>query len=230
MKHEDAGAAATSRSTLPAASLILMRDRLAGPPEIVMVRRSDTLVFAAGAYVFPGGRVDPVDVVAAAGRAAAVGDAEEWAARIAAVRETHEETGIADAADVAALVPFARWLPPVEAPRRFDTRFYLARARDDVADPVADGVESSAAFWATAADVLADCRAGRGHAIFPTRRLLERLARFASFAEAREQAERLPAQTIAPWIEQRADGAWLCIPTDAGYPVSEELLGRTARF
>jgi len=195
-----------------------------------MVKRSEVLVFAAGAYVFPGGRVDPADVEAAAGRSVAIGDAEEWAARIAAVRETHEETGIADAADVATLVPFARWLPPAEAPRRFDTRFYLAKARDDTAEPVADGVESSAAFWASADNVLADCRAGRGHAIFPTRRLLERLAQFASFAEAREQAERLPAQTIAPWIEQRADGAWLCISTDAGYPVSEELLGRSARF
>ncbi len=210
-----------------AASLILMRDRPFGPPEIVMVRRSAALVFAAGAYVFPGGRVDPGDVAAAE---AGVGEPEDRAARIAAVRETAEETGIAGAADIADLIPFARWMPPIDVPRRFDTRFYLAQARDDVGVPVPDGIESSAAFWATAQRVLDDCAAGQGHAIFPTRRLLERLAQFGSFAEARDQAMRLPQRIIAPWIEQRPDGAWLCIPADAGYPVAAEPIGRTARF
>ncbi len=209
-----------------AASLILMRDRVDGPSEILMVRRGETLVFAAGAYVFPGGRVDPADR-AAAGTGE---DREDLAARIAAVRETGEETGIADAAAIDDLVPFARWMPPAVAPRRFDTRFYLAHARADAADPVADGLESSAAFWATAQDVLDDCGAGRGRAIFPTRRLLERLAQFASFAEARDEARRLPDRTISPWIETRGDGDWLCIPADAGYPVTAERLDRATRY
>lgn len=213
---------------LPAASLILMRDRPTGPPDIMMVRRSAALVFAAGAYVFPGGRVDPADVAAAAAHDA--GDAGERAARIAALRETGEETGIADAAAPGDLTPFARWLPPIDVPRRFDTRFFLAQARDDGAEPVADGTESEAAFWASAQAVLDDCAAGRGHAIFPTRRLLERLAQYRSFAEARDHAARLPERTIAPWIEQRDDGPWLCIPRDAGYPVTEERIGTTARF
>ena len=209
-----------------AASLILMRDRAPGVPEILMVRRGDTLVFAAGAYVFPGGRVDPADV-AVAGTGL---DREDRAARIAAVRETAEETGIADAAHIGDLVPFARWLPPTAAPRRFDTRFYLALARDDAADPVADGIESSAAFWATAQGVLDACAAGTGRAIFPTRRLLERLAQFASFAEARDHAKRLPERIISPWTETRADGDWLCIPDDAGYPVTAERLDGAMRY
>lgn len=214
---------------LPAASLILMRDRASGPPELLMIRRSAALVFAAGAYVFPGGRVDPADVAAATDRWQGT-DPAEGAARIAALRETEEEAGIAAAAGIAELVPFARWLPPAEAPRRFDTRFYLAAARDGLTAPVADGTESDAAFWASAQDVLEACAAGRGHAIFPTRRLLERLAEFGSFAEARDQALRLPERVIAPWVEQRGDGAWLCIPADAGYPVSAEPIGRSARF
>jgi len=28
--------------------------------------------------------------------------------------------------------------------------------------------------------------------------------------------------TVTPWTEQRADGSYLCIPTEAGYDVSEE--------
>lgn len=218
------------RPAAPAASLILIRDRPLSAPEILMVRRGAALVFAADAYVFPGGRVDPADYVAAARHPDATGDREDAAARIAAVRETEEETGIADAADVAELVAFARWCPPADAPRRFDTRFYLARARADLPDPVADGVESTIAFWATARDVLEACRAGRGRAIFPTRMLLERLAQFGGFDEARHQAERLPVRIISPWIEQRGESAWLCIPEDAGYPTTAEPLETASRF
>ncbi len=217
-----------SGAILSASSLILMRDRLGAAPEILFVRRSDALAFAPGAYVFPGGRIDPADRASAEDRATT--DVDDMAARIAAVRETGEETGIVDAADPADLTLFARWLPPASAPRRFDTRFYLAPARADAAEPTADGTESSAAFWATAQDVLEECSAGRGRIIFPTRRLLERLAQFDRFAQARDQALGLPERTIAPWIEERADGAWLCIPADAGYPVTEERMASASRL
>ncbi len=230
----------------PAASLILMRDRRTSAPELLIVQRSAGLAFAAGAYVFPGGRVDPGDHASAA-RLCSHLEPEEGAARLAAVRETWEETSVAVGLhpapapgepvlqapgirfDAAALIPFARWLPQEVVVRRFDTRFYLAEATGD-AEPVADGVETAHAFWATATDVLERCLTGQGRAIFPTRRLLERLARFPSFAQARAEAERLPQQIITPWIEQRADGAWLRIPADAGYPVTEERIETATRY
>jgi 8-oxo-dGTP pyrophosphatase MutT (NUDIX family) len=212
-----------------AASLILMQDRAGEAPRILIVQRGAALVFAAGAYVFPGGRVDPEDRVAAASLHPAL-DADEAAARIAAIRETREETGIDVDAGAAGLVPFARWLPQHEiVKRRFDTRFYLAHATEERA-PVADGEETSQAFWATAADVLARCAAGDGRAIFPTRRLLERLASFGSFAEAQADAARWPHRTISPWIEPRGDGDWLCIPDDAGYPVTGEPIATAFRY
>jgi 8-oxo-dGTP pyrophosphatase MutT (NUDIX family) len=219
----------------PAASLILMRDRLAGAPELLIVQRSAALAFAAGAYVFPGGRVDPEDVDLAR-RLCPDLDPADGAARVAAIRETREETAIMSASaaagqpfDVGELVPFARWLPQERVVRRFDTRFYLAEATDD-AEPVADGVETAAAFWMSAAELQERCARGEGRAIFPTRRLLDRLARFASFAEAREEAERLPARIITPWVECRSDGEWLCIPEDAGYPVTAERLDTATRY
>ncbi len=229
----------------PAASLILMRDRRVGPPELLVVQRGDILVFAAGAYVFPGGRVDPEDLMMAERLCPHLAP-EDGAARIAAVRETLEETaiavglsppsspgapfaGAATLFEADALVPFARWLPEEKVVRRFDTRFYLAQATDEQ-EPLADGVETASAFWATAADVLERCRTGQGRAIFPTRRLLERLARFASFAEARAEAERLPQRIITPWVEHRTDGTWLRIPVDAGYPVTEEPVETAMRY
>lgn len=240
----------------PAASLIVLRDRPAGPPELLIVQRGESLVFAGGAFVFPGGRVDEEDAALAA-RLCPQLEAEDGAARFAAIRETIEETGVAIALDpqpsdaqIAAwrrdgvalggafrveidrLTPFARWLPPQAAPRRFDTRFYLARAEGDAVptDLTTDGVETEHAFWATAADVLARCDRKEGKALFPTRRLLERVARFASFAEAKAEAAALPERIISPWIEQRGDGDWLCIPEDAGYPVTAELLANATRF
>jgi 8-oxo-dGTP pyrophosphatase MutT (NUDIX family) len=230
----------------PAASLILMRDRRAGAPELLIVQRSASMVFAAGAYVFPGGRVDPADHEVAR-RLCPMLEPEDGAARTAAVRETLEETAVAVAlspvpdmgaspfADPAirldgdALVPFARWLPKERVKRRFDTRFYLAEAVGE-AVPVPDGVETATAFWATAEDLLARCARGDGRAIFPTRRLLERLARFASFAEACTEAERLPQRIITPWVEHRAEGDWLRIPDDAGYPVTGEPVDTAMRY
>src|SRR3954467_13036090 len=77
---------------IPAATLILMRPRGSRPPEILMMERAQNMAFAAGALVFPGGRIDADDHASAAALAPHLSDAP---ARIAAIRETIEETGIA---------------------------------------------------------------------------------------------------------------------------------------
>lgn len=79
---------------IPAATLILMREGPAPgtPPEILMVERGAALAFLGGAMVFPGGRVDPGDHELVP---ADVPDPEDAAARIAAIRETIEEVGLA---------------------------------------------------------------------------------------------------------------------------------------
>lgn len=58
-----------------------------------MVQRSREMRFAGGAAVFPGGRVDPADHTLAA-KLAPHEDPDIAAARIAAIRETLEETGL----------------------------------------------------------------------------------------------------------------------------------------
>jgi len=243
---------------IPAATLVLMRERDTGVPELLMMERPAHMAFAAGALVFPGGRIEPQDAEAAA---ALADGSEEAAAKTAAIRETLEETGVAaglsppphfdEAAslragllagrpfhrllldapfrlDLEALVPFARWCPNFRETRRFDAAFFLAQAPPDVAEATAQSGEASRVFWASAAEVLAELDAGRAHAIFPTRRNLERLARFQSFGEARADALRHPVRTITPWVERRHGGDWVCIPEDAGYPVTAERI-ETAR-
>ena len=238
---------------IPAATLVLMRARARGAPELLMIERTAHMAFAAGALVFPGGRIDPED-----GEAAAVLglDPAHGPARIAAIRETIEETGIAVgidgpahglraemdagaafadligqrglAIDPDALTPFARWCPNFRETRRFDTLFYIAEAPADAPEPEIAPHEAVRAFWAPAAEIIAEIEAGRAHAIFPTRRNLERLARFGSIDEARADAARHPVRKITPWVEQRDGGAYVVIPDDAGYPVTAEPL-ETAR-
>lgn len=81
-------------NVIAASTLIIFRDADVGPPELLMVERSAKMVFAAGAAVFPGGRVDEGDF-AYADRIELPLEREEAAARIAAIRETLEEAGLA---------------------------------------------------------------------------------------------------------------------------------------
>lgn len=242
---------------IPAATLVLMRERAGAAPELLMMERTGDMAFAAGALVFPGGRIDAEDGTSAA----AFPDYSDAAARIAAIRETIEETGIAPALappadeaqalalrsgierrqpflplveaqglalDLAALTPFARWCPNFRETRRFDTLFYLAEAPARAAEPEAAAHEAERVFWASAEEILAELDAGRARAIFPTRRNLERLARFGSIGEARADAARHPVTLITPWVEARDGRPHVCIPEGIGYPVTAEPL-ETAR-
>lgn len=85
-------------SPIPAATLILVRDRDQAPAELLLVERAAGLAFAGGALVFPGGRVDAGDHVVARDAALTLGapdDPDDATARVAAIRETLEEAGIA---------------------------------------------------------------------------------------------------------------------------------------
>lgn len=243
-----------SSPPIPAATLVLFRDGPDGP-EHLFVERAATMVFAGGAVVFPGGRVDPGDYELA-GRYPHL-DPDDAAARIAAVRETIEEAGIAvgmdadvevlrDALatgtalgplldthgltlDIDALVPFARWCPNFKETRTFDTHFFLAPIKADHAEARVDATENTHLFWATASQVLARADAGEVKIIFPTRRNLERLATLASFDAARVHAAEHPVETITPWMEERDGVRHLCIPDGLGYPVTSENLDQAMR-
>ncbi|MBB3346817.1 MULTISPECIES: NUDIX domain-containing protein [unclassified Sphingomonas] len=233
---------------IPAATLIVFRDRAGLPPELLLVERSPRLAFAPGATVFPGGRVDPGDV-ALAGALGPTAPADA-AARIAAIRETIEETGVAigvaepaavdsiraalrdgaalrealdgSALDLGQLVPFARWRPRENHARVFDALFYLARLPTDALPARVDSTENVRLDWASARETLDAAARGDRTLIFPTRRNLERLAQFASYDEAMAHARATPVRRITPWIEPRDGVDYLCIPDDLGYPITAE--------
>lgn len=227
-----------------------------------MLERSGAMSFAAGAVVFPGGRIDPADHALAASLGAGGGtglgtgfDLTDAAARIAAIRETLEETGLAlgivqpvtgeqaaaarlflleqgELAPVLArfgwelaldrLVPFARWIPRQARIKLFDTRFYLYDVGTGAVDVTVDDTENRHLFWASAAEVLRRADAGELRIIYPTRRNLERLATYPTFAECRAHAEATPVVTVTPRVVDRDGVPWLIVPPDAGYPIDGE--------
>jgi len=246
--------------TIPAATLVIFRKAVAGgPAELLMLERSGEMRFAGGAAVFPGGRIDPADHELGA-RLAPHLEADEAAARVAALRETLEETGLAlmpgcriDAAeafearalllesgvlgtvlerfdwapDLDQLVLWARWCPNWEG--AFDTRFYLADLGTGAVQVAVDATENAHLFWASAAEALAMADRGEIRVIFPTRRNLERLAQFETFAEARVHAGEFPVTAIAPRRVEREGVKYLTIPEGLGYPVTAQRMDTVKR-
>ena len=240
-----------SDDAIPAATVIIVRERTGAAPELLMVERAADMAFAGGAWVFPGGRIDEADEVLGAELAA------DGGARVAAVREAIEETAIpvglsplpsaelclemqrqlmanADLAelleanrlglDAAALTPFARWVPKFHAKRRFDTLFFVARAPEGEWVPNTVERECTGAHWASAAEVLERDGAGELQLIFPTRRTLERLAQHSSFDAIVADANAHSIEAITPWLEEADGERFITIPEGIGYPVTRERL------
>ena len=241
-----------SDDAIPAATLILVRDRIGEPPELLMVERAAGMAFAAGAWVFPGGRIDEEDRIMGLSH-----DPDLGGARVAAIRETIEETAIPAGLspmtwagtmhevqaqlvagarfsdvleecglqlDLGALTPFARWVPRFHAKRRFDTLFFVARSPEgDWLPRVIEG-ECTGASWVTATDVLERDRTGELQLIFPTRRTLERLAQHSSFEEILADAGAHAIEPISPWLEEKDGERFITIPEGIGYPVTQERL------
>jgi len=84
---------------IPAATMVIMHgDPDGGAAKILMMERVKTMAFAGGAAVFPGGKVDEADFEFARSLPDDVRlglDEDEVAARLAVIRETIEEAGLA---------------------------------------------------------------------------------------------------------------------------------------
>jgi 8-oxo-dGTP pyrophosphatase MutT (NUDIX family) len=240
-----------SDEAIPAATLILVREPPgSAAPEVLVVERAGGMAFAAGALVFPGGRIDEAD------RLLATENGTD-AAAVAVIRETIEETAVPaglspvpDMAtaralqdelvanrpfaelllerrlelDAAALTPFARWLPKFHAVRRFDTLFFIAQCPPGEWQPRVIEGECAGAEWLSATEILRRDRSGEARLIFPTRRTLERLAQHRSFDEIHADALAHEITPVTPWVEERDGERFITIPDNLGYPVTQERL------
>lgn len=176
-----------------AATLVLMRDG-AGAIEVLLLHRPERGSFAGG-WVFPGGRVDPVDLV----------DDEETTARNAAVRETAEESGLVVSPD--ALVPLSHWSPPEQLATKFITWFFVGEA--PAGDIVLQQAEAVASQWIRPADALKQHGAGTLRLFPPTWVTLDTLMAYPTVDAAiagisrrelqRYATKQLPDRGLAIW-------------------------------
>lgn len=131
-------------------------------------------------------------------------DDERWGALRAAIN-AREMTALELAR--AAKVRFAadwlrfwgRLITPLQAPRRYDTRFFLAHMPDGQ-DPLHDDIETSASVWVRPVDAVARGRSGELSIIYPTRKTLESIADFGRAGDAFAAAWGRPSEGITPRV------------------------------
>jgi len=195
-----------------AATVVVMREAGAGV-EVYLVKRSRMVDFMAGAHVFPGGRLDEAD-----------GSLEACA-----VRETFEEAGLR--LDPAALVPWVRWITPEVSPRRFDARFFLARAPAGQ-EPQVDGHEATEGLWITPAGALQRWEEGSMLLAPATAKSVEMLSSHASVEEALAAAASRPPPVSMPvvWSDKENGRAYISLPGDPRHPLPDVLGGSIRRF
>jgi 8-oxo-dGTP pyrophosphatase MutT (NUDIX family) len=112
---------------------------------------------------------------------------------------------------------FSHWVTPEGAPRRYDTRFFVAAA-PEAQEPLHDDHEVIANVWIRPTDALERHRAGEFDLIFPTMRSLETLERFASAGDVLNAAAAIQAvPTILPRIVEDHGGYRIVLPGDPGY-------------
>jgi len=147
-----------------AASLVILRQRRRGPAEVLLGRRASRHRFMPNVFVFPGGRLDRRDLqtpVSQDLRPSVAGRMQQkWSAQkarglaVAAVRETHEETGLrigsmqGDALhpDLSGLDYIARAITPPSNPIRFHARFFVVDA-EQTEGRITDSHELSELQW-----------------------------------------------------------------------------------
>ena len=201
-----------------AATVVLVRDGAEGI-EVLLARRNSKVYFAGGAWVFPGGRIDAEDHGPDFN-----GDHFDEShadfldvARRACVREAAEEADAIISADD--LVFMSHWTPPLEAPKRFSTYFFMGPA--PTAALTADGGEIHELAWMRPADAMTRRNVGEIELIPPTFITLALLAPFATAAEATAHYRDNPPEYFVTKFT-RADGYNIALYSgDAGYETAD---------
>jgi 8-oxo-dGTP pyrophosphatase MutT (NUDIX family) len=188
----------------PAATVVLVRDTHAGI-ETLLLRRNKQVKFAGGAWVFPGGKVEPDEHEQFD---------EQDAAKHAAVRECYEEAGLA--VEVEALLPFAHWTTPENMSKRFATWFFIARVGDNLNVQI-DGSEIHDHQWCLASNAIEQHQQGDLTMMPPTVVTLTELAGANNCAELFEVYAERNVRPFIPRITYVDEVVCMLYQGDAGY-------------
>jgi 8-oxo-dGTP pyrophosphatase MutT (NUDIX family) len=190
----------------PSASVLLLRDH-DGPPEVLLVRRNAKITFHGGAWVFPGGKVDPVDEGSE--------DLDELGiARRAAIREVFEETGVHVAPET--LQVYSHWTTPDHMPKRFATWFFVAVVAADTVVRI-DESEIVDFRWVSVEQALHQRASEEIELPAPAFVSLTKLREFGDAAAILSHLSGRPIDRFVPRIVKLDDGRCALYQEDAGY-------------
>lgn len=202
----------------PASTVVLVRGGGEGL-EVLLLRRNQSLSFAGGLWVFPGGRIDPEDYIDGAGRPIAPEDIER-AARFAAVRETREETGLA--INEADLEYFSHWTTPAHHTKRFATWFYIAPVIGDSDQVKVCGSEIVEHRWCTPQAALADQGEQLIEMMPPTFVTLTELSKCETVAQTMAYFREQAIAAFEPRLTKTDAGIAMLYFGDAGYETMDQ--------
>ena len=218
----------------PAATVMLLRDAATAEGiEVFMLRRTKSAAFASGMYVFPGGKVDEADGQGDVGYViAAIRECYEEAGVLLAtdvdgrvISDGHPALAFREAVHdgtielrqlcaehqltpaIDDLVWISHWITPVgEAPRRFDTRFFVAAAPPEQSSHHDDN-ETIASIWMGPKDALHRQELGELTMMPPTIKNLEFVVAHPNAASAMIAARQLGRPTaIMPRLRLDTNG------------------------
>lgn len=189
----------------PAATVIPLRDGGRGL-EVLVLRRDTNLAFHGGSWVFPGGRVDDHELVAAGGD-------DLDAARRAAVREAEEEAGLTIAANE--LITLSHWTTPLGRNRRFATWFFVVGAPEG--EVVIDDGEIREFEWHTIGEAVGGCEAGEIMLAGPTYVSLLRLRSQPTVADALSWVAGRPDEVFLPRLHRSDEATFSLYQEDVAY-------------
>ncbi|NND68327.1 MAG: NUDIX domain-containing protein [Halioglobus sp.] len=194
----------------PASTVVLLRDSDNGP-QTLMLRRNKALIFAGGAWVFPGGSLDPEDIEAGSGDI-------ERAARIAAAREAQEEAGLDPAPED--MILLSHWTTPVGEPRRFSTWIFAAPLHGEQ-EVVIDGGEIHDSQWMDVSDAVDAHERGELNMLPPTYITLRTLAPYDTVTAMVDGERDRPVPEVFPVFSQDGDNIIVMFRGDAGYEAGD---------
>ncbi len=129
--------------------------------------------------------------------------------------------------DAQTLVPWVRWVTPEVSPKRFDARFFLARAPENQ-DPQVDGREATEGLWIGPREALGRWGEGTMQLAPATAKSIDQLCAFRSVAEALAAAGRRAPPVAMPVVWSEDGRAYISLPGDPRHP-SPDVLGGTIR-
>ncbi len=194
----------------PASTVVLLRDGRSGL-QTLMLRRNKALIFAGGAWVFPGGALEEGDFGPDA-------DDLEFAARNAAAREAAEESGLAPHPEH--MVQLSHWTTPVGEPKRFSTWIFAAPVASDD-EVMIDGSEIHDSSWLGVREAVSRHEAGQMNMLPPTYITLCNLARYDSVRQLIDTERETPVPEVFPRFTVDGDQVVVLFRGDSGYATGD---------